>query len=596
MSLPAVFLPTTGPPLVVDTNVEGFEAMANSIVAALYHRTVEAFQATRPPDPARLGVPLPDGTQDRATFVPPDDLLTFCQTSTVYANRCAEILLPFAIAKEREYWDKVIQKPADGVTREARKPLEDVLRVMHARDGVRIDPVTGVGTWLCREHVPEMVSEKKHLLTWRETLGHLLRARHWYPYHDGRCRSPLHGVNSVQPTHAINGHVPEEFAGTTAWTNAAPALRYQHTGHWNYGTKIYEHDDEPPPPEAAFTFTDGNEEVTLYEAAAYVAAGQQAVVLRDVLTVFGAEAVAMINDNHHARGMLHTIWTRFVPLRDECPEVSIQKAKWVLDRYGPVDAWRIYGEQIRLEAINPDAIRYTLDPLMTDGNYGGAQGGGGIRMRFTWGEHQRYRLSTEGDNYIRYRIKEGFTLINAFRGSQREQLSRPPPALAGLPANMLHMSQINWKMGAWFLSGRNTPVGACRLYSVRSSYENNAYFNQYIGDWDTSNLRIARAAFYTATSFNQPLRTWSVRTLESVFVMFDHAVSFDQGPDTLGSWAQWARRRRDPLEFYGMFDGCTALARRVQTWLNSRASSSTRRVDEAEAMRDLRDKGPPAWW
>lgn len=596
MGLPAVFLPTAAPPLVVDTNVEGFQAMANSIVAALYDRTVAAFNATDPPDPARLGVPLPDGTQDRATFVPPDDLLTFCQSSTVYANRCMEILLPYAIAKEREYWDKVIQKPADGVTREARTPLEDVLRVMHARDGVRIDPVTGVGTWLCREHVPEMVSERKHLLTWRETLGHLLRARHWYPYHDGRCRSPLHGGDkNVQPKHAINGHVPEDFAGTTTWTNAAEALRYQHTGHWNYGAEIYEHDGKPPPPEAAFTFYDGNEEMTLYEAAAYVAAGQQAVVLRDVLTAFGAEAVAMMNDGHHARGVMHTIWTMFVPLANECPEVSIRKAEWVLERYGPVDAWRIEGEQIRLEAINPDAIRYTLDPLMADWHYGGAQGGGGIRMRVTWGEHRPYRLSTEGDNYIRYRIKEGFTLINVFRGSQLEQLSRPPPALAGLPSNMLHMSQINWKMGAWFLSDRNTPVNVCRLYSVHSAYEENAYFNQYIGDWDTSNLRIADGAFYNAASFNQPLRTWNVVNLERTDLMFGHAASFDQGPDTLRSWVQWAENA-DKKAFYSMFGGCTALARRVQTWLNSLPSSSTTRVDAAEAMEKLRVYGPPAWW
>lgn len=601
MSLPAVFLPTTTgtTPLIVDTNAEGFEAMANSIVAALYDRTVAAFKATRPPDPARLGVPLPDGTQDRATFVPPDDLLTFCQSNTVYANRCAEILLPYAIDQERRYWETVIQKPADGVTRDT--PLEDVLRVLQAREGVRVDPTTGVGTWLCREHVPELVKDNKHRLTWRETLGHLLRARHWYPYHDGRCLSPLHGGESVQPTHAIDGHVPEDLATAVAWANPA-THEHQHTGHWNYGDRVYEFGDDPPA--AAFTFKQGRDEMTLHEAAAYVVAGQQAVVLEDVLDVFGAELPRMADARYAGKDRMYDLTRTHIPKERECPNASIQKAKWVLDRYGPVDAWRIYGEQVRLSAIEPGTLRFTLDGLTTP-TQGGEQGGGGVRMRHTWG-------TTANSNINRSLIHEGFALIDAVRAKKPVPpppvWNAPPPPrpaeLAGLPSNMLHMSEINWKIGAWFLSGKNSPVEQCRLYSLTHAFEDNTHFNQYIGDWDTSDMKFASRAFYNAASFNQPLRNWNVENLEGFYLLFGKAARFDQGVTTLIGWAKWVGqdKRLDPRDFLknNTFVECTALARRILTWQNSLSPEERARsagpVDEAQAMRWLLERGPPTWW
>lgn len=600
MSLPAVFLPTTAvpTPLIVDDTADGYDALRSDIVAGLYKEMVEDFEKTPPPDPVRLGVPLPDGTQDRATFVPRDDLLTLCQAHSLLYVGCAELLLSYAINQERRYWEAVVQKPADGVTRESRTPLEDVLRVMHAREGVRIDPKTGVGTWLCREHVPELVKDNKHRLTWRETLGHLLRARHWYPYHDGRCLSPLHGGRSVQPTHAIDGHVPDELATAAAWANPA-SYEHQNAGHWNYGDRVYEYGADPPA--AAFTFNHGRDEMTLHEAAAYLAAGQQAVVLKDVLNVFGAELPRMNDARYAGKDRMDELTRTHIPKDKECPNASIQKAKWVLDRYGPVDAWRIYGEQVRLSAIEPGTLRFTLDRAYTP-NHGGEQGGGGIRMRHTWGANVNGRIY----NTL---INEGLLIVNAFRASKPPPppgsvlWNAPPPPrpaeLAGLPSNMLHMSQINWKIGAWFLSGKNTPpVEPCRLYSLTHAYEDNEYFNQYIGDWDTSDVKFASRAFYNATSFNQPLRNWDVENLEGFYLMFANAAKFDQGVTTLNGWAKWVGKdkRLDPGDFRknNIFVECTALARRILTWQNS--LSSTGPVREAQAMGWLLERGPPAWW
>ena len=44
--------------------------------------------------------------------------------------------------------------------------------------------------------------------------------------------------------------------------------------------------------------------------------------------------------------------------------------------------------------------------------------------------------------------------------------------------------------------------------------------NQYIGDWDVSNVTNMRSMFSDATSFNQPIGDWNVSNVTDMSGMF----------------------------------------------------------------------------
>ena len=53
-------------------------------------------------------------------------------------------------------------------------------------------------------------------------------------------------------------------------------------------------------------------------------------------------------------------------------------------------------------------------------------------------------------------------------------------------------------------------------------------FNQDIGGWDASNVRIMTSMFREALSFNQNIGNWNTWLVENMFAMFYNATAFNQ--------------------------------------------------------------------
>ena len=58
-------------------------------------------------------------------------------------------------------------------------------------------------------------------------------------------------------------------------------------------------------------------------------------------------------------------------------------------------------------------------------------------------------------------------------------------------------------------------------------------FNQYIGDWNTSNVSFMGLMFYNAYFFNQNISNWNTSKVDNMQQMFENALSFNQD---LSSW------------------------------------------------------------
>jgi len=57
---------------------------------------------------------------------------------------------------------------------------------------------------------------------------------------------------------------------------------------------------------------------------------------------------------------------------------------------------------------------------------------------------------------------------------------------------------------------------------------NQATFNGYIVNWDTSNVAVMANMFSGASAFNQPIGAWNTSSLENAVEMFEGAIAFDQ--------------------------------------------------------------------
>ena len=54
------------------------------------------------------------------------------------------------------------------------------------------------------------------------------------------------------------------------------------------------------------------------------------------------------------------------------------------------------------------------------------------------------------------------------------------------------------------------------------------YFNQPIGNWNTSNVTIMSNMFNEALSFNQPIGNWNIDNVTDMSNIFEDASSFDR--------------------------------------------------------------------
>ena len=65
------------------------------------------------------------------------------------------------------------------------------------------------------------------------------------------------------------------------------------------------------------------------------------------------------------------------------------------------------------------------------------------------------------------------------------------------------------------------------------NYDTESYFNQPIGNWDTSNVTDMYRMFNLATSFDQPIGNWDVSNVIDMRGMFEYSSSFNQ---PIGNW------------------------------------------------------------
>lgn len=611
---------------------------AQSIIHSFYETLVANFMdntRTRKPDPERLGLPNIAGFEEKSNWTPNHNwLFTMCRTSKLYHHACKG-LVPYALSVERSYWKSMTAPMEPPIT------LEDVVTVIRAREGFTINSTTGEAAY----HKVWPKTGTLRPADWKELISNLLRARYYYPYHDSRCRSDLHGMTNVCPAHAIDGQAPSNVSARADPNETDMLQAAVTTGHWNYGDRLFYPHYRPGTfqpdvdvPSAQFTFSPGRTEMTLHEATAYVAAGRQAVVLNDVMEALHKastkllarrDAHGMLIEEMQQAGKAMRLLRGRIPDRVENHAISIEKAKWVLHRYGPVEAWQISGSRIDLYGINPVNVQKTLNPSDADGtSFGGRQGGGGLRLSTTWAQPPGAVRDTNLNPKIKI-VQDAFQLLDkyeaddeddrydsaAVEGGYAEEL---PLVLANLDMRAmeaLQMSHINWKIGAWFLSGRTaaataaTVAGPRVLHSLRSAFEGNRNFNEYIGDWDVSSVQSMYATFKGAEMLNQSLRDWRVNGVVDWREVFEGCYEFNQ---TLETWVDrifGGRMQAGPyhmtfreacqaaggvgptIGLIRMFDDMHFLAFATQRWFQNKGVWKS----HSDAQKYLSDWGPP-WW
>jgi surface protein len=70
--------------------------------------------------------------------------------------------------------------------------------------------------------------------------------------------------------------------------------------------------------------------------------------------------------------------------------------------------------------------------------------------------------------------------------------------------------------------------------NLELAYVTSTNFNQPIGGWDISNVKIMDLMFANASSFNQDLSSWNVSNVTKMRGMFYGASSFNQSLDSWG--------------------------------------------------------------
>ena len=85
--------------------------------------------------------------------------------------------------------------------------------------------------------------------------------------------------------------------------------------------------------------------------------------------------------------------------------------------------------------------------------------------------------------------------------------------------------------------------------NMRSMFNRNHHFNQYIGGWDTSKV-IDMSHMFHESPFNHDIGNWDTSSVTSMYAMFWKALSFDQN---IGAWDTSSVTNMGWMFFYTSF-------------------------------------------
>ena len=91
-------------------------------------------------------------------------------------------------------------------------------------------------------------------------------------------------------------------------------------------------------------------------------------------------------------------------------------------------------------------------------------------------------------------------------------------------------------------------------------FRKNIIFNQPINKWNISNVKTMKGAFYRASNFNQELNNWDVSNVRVMDSMFEEANSFNQ---PLNSWNVSSQTDLDKI-----FEGASSFDIKNAIWNN----------------------------
>ena len=93
---------------------------------------------------------------------------------------------------------------------------------------------------------------------------------------------------------------------------------------------------------------------------------------------------------------------------------------------------------------------------------------------------------------------------------------------------------------------------------INSIYDKKHYFNDNIGDWNTSNITEMWATFSCSNKFNQPIGNWNISKVNNMSYMFSDATEFNQSID------KWDTSNVRTMEF--MFYNSFKFNQSINNW------------------------------
>ena len=161
---------------------------------------------------------------------------------------------------------------------------------------------------------------------------------------------------------------------------------------------------------------------------------------------------------------------------------------------------------------------------------------GTVNVVVDWGDGTHDQFATAGDKIHTYTTEGNYTV--EITGT----LDRFGSSVSNFDFSKLTEVTSFGNLGLKSLNGAFS--GAVNLEHVPdilpttvtelgSAFNGATKFNQYIGNWNVSNITSMSAMFEKATSFNQDISSWDVSNVTDMLGMFSGATSFNQD---LSSW------------------------------------------------------------